>query len=306
MRRFLLRRVMTSVITLLVVTVLVFLLARLQGDPRAVMLSDYTTNEQWDAWGRAMGLDRPIVIQYLIYMGNLAKGDLGDSLIQQETAVTTLLWRRIPNTVELALAAFGLSVVIGVPLGVLAAIKRASPWDYLARSFAIVGHSAPSFWVGLILMVVFAVGLGWFPTSRKVGATSIVLPAIALGWSAAGGLLRLVRSSMLEVMDTEYVKLARAKGVPARTVIWKHAMRNALIAPITYAGLLLAGLLTGTVVIESVFAWPGLGLLAIQAVQKSDYPILQGVILLVTLIYVLTTVAVDVLYAAVDPRIKYG
>ena len=306
MKAFLVRRAGMSLVTLLAVSMLVFMLARLQGDPRAVMLSDYTTNEQYEAWGREMGLDKPIAIQYLVYIGKVIKGDLGDSLLQDGTSVATLLWRRIPNTVELALAAFVVALILGIPLGVLAAITRGSVWDYGARSFAIFGHSAPSFWVGLIFIVVFAVELGWFPTSRKTGLDSLVLPSMALGWGAAGGILRLMRSSMLEVLDSEYVKLAKAKGMSSLQVVWKHAFRNALIAPLTAAGLLFAGLITGTVVTESVFAWPGLGLLAIQAVNKSDYPVLQGVILLVTVIYVLTALAVDLLYAYIDPRIKYN
>lgn len=306
MRAFLIRRALMSLVTLVAVSMIVFMLARIQGDPRAVMLSDYTTNEQYEAWGREMGLDKPIAIQYVVYMGKVVTGDLGDSLLQHGTSVGTLLWRRIPNTVQLSIAAFMFSLIIGIPLGVLAAVTRASVWDYSARAFAIFGHSAPSFWVGLIFIVLFAVELGWFPTSRNDdGWKSLVLPSLALGWGAAGGILRLMRSAMLEVLDSEYVKLAKAKGMSSAQVVWKHAFRNALIAPLTAAGLLFAGLITGTVVTESVFAWPGLGLLAIQAVNKSDYPVLQGVILLVTVIYVITALAVDLLYAYIDPRIKY-
>ena len=306
MRAFLLRRALMSLVTLIAVSMIVFILARIQGDPRAVMLSDYTTNEQYEAWGREMGLDRPIAIQYVVYMGKVMRGDLGDSLLQHGTSVGELLWKRIPNTVQLSIVSFAVALIIGIPLGVLAAITRASVWDYLSRAFAIFGHSAPVFWVGLIFIVIFSVELGWFPTSRNDdGWKSLVLPSLALGWGAAGGILRLMRSAMLEVLDSEYVKLAKAKGMSSGQVVWKHAFRNALIAPLTAAGLLFAGLITGTVVTESVFAWPGLGLLAIQAVNKSDYPVLQGVILLVTVIYVVTALAVDLLYAYIDPRIKY-
>ena len=306
MRAFLVRRALMSLVTLVAVSMIVFMLARIQGDPRAVMLSDYTTNEQYEAWGREMGLDKPIAIQYVVYMGKVVRGDLGDSLLQHGTSVGELLWKRIPNTVQLSIVSFAVALIIGIPLGVLAAITRATVWDYLSRAFAIFGHSAPVFWVGLIFIVIFSVELGWFPTSRNDdGWRSLVLPSLALGWGAAGGILRLMRSAMLEVLDSEYVKLAKAKGMSSAQVIWKHAFRNALIAPLTAAGLLFAGLITGTVVTESVFAWPGLGLLAIQAVNKSDYPVLQGVILLVTVIYVVTALAVDLLYAYIDPRIKY-
>ena len=217
-----------------------------------------------------------------------------------------LMWDKIPNSAQLAGVAFAFSVIIGLPLGILAAVTRGGVWDYVARSFAMIGHSAPSFWVGILLIMVFAVFIDWFPTSRKdEGLKSFILPAITLGWGSAGGQLRLMRSSMLEVLDAEYIKLARAKGVSRYGVILKHAMRNAFIAPLTYAGLTLAGLITGTVVVETVFAWPGLGRLSFWAIQNSDYPILQGIILLVTVAFVVTAFVTDVLYAYLDPRIRY-
>ncbi len=304
MQKFLFRRFTAAIVTLLTVSVLVFALARMQGDPRTILLSDDTTQEDYDAWGREFGLDKPISVQYLIYMGKLVRGDLGKSVLQR-VPVSKLLWARIPNSAQLAALAFLFSIIIGVPLGVLAAVTRGGAWDYLARSFAIIGHAAPSFWIGLVLIFVFAVSLEWLPTSRKSGLDSMILPAITLGWGSAGGQLRLVRSSMLEVMDSEFIKLARAKGVPGMSVVWKHALRNAMIAPLTFAGLTLAGLITGTIVVETIFAWPGLGLLSIQALNNSDYPVIQGVILLVTLVYVVTAFGVDILYAYLDPRIKY-
>ena len=256
-----------------------------------------------------------MVVQYVIYLGKLLKGDLGDSILQRRP-VTELMWQRIPNSAQLAVVAFGFSIIIGIPLGILSAVTRGNAWDYLSRSFAMFGHAAPSFWVGIVLIFIFAVGAqinfglfdlktDWFPTSRKVdGWRSFVLPAITLGWASAGGQLRLMRSSMLEVLEEEYIKLARAKGASRYTVILKHAVRNALIAPLTYAGLTLAGLVTGTIVVETVFAWPGLGLLSIWAVNNSDYPILQGVILLVTFAFVFTAFVTDMLYAFLDPRIR--
>ena len=301
---FLLRRFAAAVVTLITVSVLVFALARLQGDPRTILLSDDTTQADYDAWGREFGLDKPITVQYLIYMGKLVRGDLGKSVLQR-VPVSRLMWARIPNSAQLAVVAFALSLIIGVPLGVLAAVKRGGTWDYLARAIAIVGHAAPSFWIGLLLIFVFAVTLEWLPTSRKTGLDSMILPAITLGWASAGGQLRLVRSSMLEVLDSEYIKLAQAKGVPRMSVIWKHALRNAMIAPLTFAGLTFAGLITGTIVVETIFAWPGLGLLSIQALNNSDYPVIQGVILMVTLVYVVAALAVDIIYAYLDPRIKY-
>ena len=318
MKKFLIRRAITAVITLLAVTVLVFILARMTGDPRVLLLGDQTqtSQEQWDAWGRDFGLDKPLVIQYVIYLGKLVRGDLGDSILQRRP-VSELMWQRMPNSAQLAVVAFALSIAIGIPLGILSAVTRGSAWDYISRSFAMFGHAAPSFWVGIVLIFVFAVGVevsfglfdiktDWFPTSRKEeGLRSFILPAVTLGWASAGGQLRLMRSSMLEVLDAEYIKLARAKGASRYAVILKHAVRNAFIAPLTYAGLTLAGLVTGTIVVETVFAWPGLGLLSIWAVNNSDYPILQGVILLVTFAFVLTAFATDILYAFLDPRIRF-
>jgi peptide/nickel transport system permease protein len=318
MKKFLVRRAMTAVITLLAVTVLVFILARMTGDPRVLLLGDQTqtSQEQWDAWGRDFGLDKPLVVQYVIYLGKLVRGDLGDSILQRRS-VTELMWQRMPNSAQLAVVAFAFSIAIGIPLGILSAVTRGSAWDYISRSFAMFGHAAPSFWVGIVLIFIFAVGVevsfglfdiktDWFPTSRKEeGLRSFVLPAVTLGWASAGGQLRLMRSSMLEVLDAEYIKLARAKGASRYAVILKHAVRNAFIAPLTYAGLTLAGLVTGTIVVETVFAWPGLGLLSIWAVNNSDYPILQGIILLVTFAFVLTAFTTDVLYAFLDPRIRF-
>ena len=318
MKKFLVRRAITAIVTLLAVTVLVFILARMTGDPRVLLLGDQTqtSQEQWDAWGRDFGLDKPLVIQYVIYLGKLVRGDLGDSILQRRP-VSELMWQRMPNSAQLAVVAFAFSIIIGIPLGILSAVTRGSAWDYISRSFAMFGHAAPSFWVGIVLIFIFAVGVeislglfefktDWFPTSRKAeGLRSYILPAITLGWASAGGQLRLMRSSMLEVLDAEYIKLARAKGASRYAVILKHAVRNAFIAPLTYAGLTLAGLVTGTIVVETVFAWPGLGLLSIWAVNNSDYPILQGVILLVTFAFVVTAFATDVLYAFLDPRIRF-
>ena len=318
MKKFLIRRAITAIVTLLAVTVLVFILARMTGDPRVLLLGDQTqtSQEQWDAWGRDFGLDKPLVIQYVIYLGKLVRGDLGDSILQRRP-VSELMWQRMPNSAQLAVVAFAFSIIIGIPLGILSAVTRGSAWDYISRSFAMFGHAAPSFWVGIVLIFIFAVGVeislglfeiktDWFPTSRKEeGLRSYILPAITLGWASAGGQLRLMRSSMLEVLDAEYIKLARAKGASRYAVILKHAVRNAFIAPLTYAGLTLAGLVTGTIVVETVFAWPGLGLLSIWAVNNSDYPILQGVILLVTFAFVVTAFLTDVLYAFLDPRIRF-
>jgi len=290
-------------VTMLVVTMVVFALSRIQGDPRGVLLPEDATLKQYEDFGKELGLDRPVFVQYVIYISRLAKGDLGKSILQRKS-VAEILRLRIPNSAQLAASAFIFSLLVGIPLGVMAALKHGTGWDYGARLFAMVGQAMPVFWIALMLIFVFGVALGWVPTSRKVDWTSYILPTVTLGWFAAAGQLRLIRSSLLEVLQAEYVRLARAKGVSGVLVVWKHALRNALIAPLTFAGLTLAGLISGSIVVETVFAWPGLGSLAFQAVSNSDYPILQGVILLITFFYVLANLLVDILYLFLDPRIK--
>ncbi|MDP3061608.1 MAG: ABC transporter permease [Chloroflexota bacterium] len=305
MRRFLARRVLTAFITLFLVSVLIFGLARMQGDPRMVYLSDQASKEQFEAWGRKLGLDRPLYYQYWVFLKDVVRGDLGESILQRKP-VASLIWGRVPASAQLALAALLFSILIGVPIGVLSAVKRGTVWDYLSRAFALIGQAMPVFLIGLVLMLVFAVQLGWFPTSRRGGFSHYILPSITLGWYYASGQVRLLRSAMLDVLDSEYIKFARAKGLGERLVIWKHALRNAIIAPLTFAGVTLGGLVAGSIVVETVFAWPGIGLLFIQSVMESDYPVLQGVVLFATLAFVLAALAVDVIYAYVDPRIRYG
>ena len=212
---------------------------------------------------------------------------------------------RLPATFQLALFAFSISLVVGVPLGVFSAVKRGSVFDQFGKLVSLIGQSAPPFWLGIMLMFFFAVRLGWVPPYGRQDWNSIVLPAITLGWFYVAANLRLVRSAMLDVLDSEYIKLARAKGVSRSAVILKHGLRNALIPPLTFAGVTLGALVTGSLVTETVFAWPGLGQLAVQALFASDYPLMQGVVIVFTLMYVMAAFLVDVLYAYIDPRIRY-
>lgn len=251
-----------------------------------------------------MGLDRPLVVQYAIWIADAVRGDFGQSLSQRTNSLEVIA-ARIPATLQLALGAFAFALLVGLPLGVLSAVKRGSAVDYLGRAVALFGQALPPFWLGIMLILIFAVRLGWLPTSRQGGIENFILPSITLGWLAASGILRLVRSSMLEVLDSEYVKLARAKGVGRLHVVWKHAFRNAILAPLTYAGLLLASLITGAVVTETVFAWPGLGRLAVQAVYANDFPVITGVVMLFTVVYVGMNFLIDVAYGYFDPRIRY-
>jgi peptide/nickel transport system permease protein len=217
-----------------------------------------------------------------------------------------IILERIPATLQLGLAAFIFSVLLGVPLGILSAVKRGSALDIIGKVVALIGQSAPVFWLGLMLMFLFAVKLEWVPPFGKQQVSSIILPAIALGWFYAAANMRLLRSAMLNVLDSEFVRLARAKGVSNNAVIWRHSLRNALIPVLTFAGVTLGGLVTGSVVVETVFAWPGLGRLAIEALLGNDYPLMQAVIIAFTLMYVLAALFVDIMYAYIDPRIRYA
>ena len=233
------------------------------------------------------------------------RGDLGNSLMEHRP-VTSAIMERLPATLQLGLASFGYAMLIGIPLGVLSAVKRGTFWDYLGRVFALLGQALPPFWVGLMLIFFFAVRLQWLPSAQRGGIDHFILPTVTLGWLTAAAFLRLVRSAMLEVLDAEYIKFARAKGVRGSIVIWKHAFRNALIPPLTFGGVLLAGKFTGAVVTETVFAWPGMGRLALTAVYNNDFPLLAGCILMFMVIFVGLAFLVDVAYAYVDPRIRYG
>lgn len=305
MQRFLVRRFFISIITLFVVSVVIFAMSRAAGDPRHVFLDDYSTQADWDRLTVSLGLDKPYYQQYGIFLAGALKGDLGKS-IKEKRPVTEIMVERLPATVQLAAVAFGFSILLGVPLGVLSAVRRGSPMDAGGKLIALIGQSAPNFWLGIMLMFFFAVKLDLVPPYGRQSAFSIILPAITLGWYYVAANLRLIRSAMLNALDSEFVKLARAKGVSPAGVIWKHALRNALVPALTFAGVTLGALVTGSLVVETVFAWPGLGQLAIQALFSSDYPLLQGVVMMFTILYVLAALLVDILYAYIDPRIRYA
>ena len=305
MQRFLLRRFLISIVTVLVVSVMIFGMSRAVGDPRVLLLDDYSTKDDWDRLGRELGLDKPYYEQYGIFLRDALKGEFGESIQQGRPAMHIIL-ERLPATMQLGFAAFILSLVVGIPLGILSAVMRGSLLDQFSRIVALVGQSAPPFWLGIMLMFFFAVQLDWLPPFGREGPESVILPAITLGWFYAAANLRLIRSAMLDVLDSEYIKLARAKGVSSISIILKHAFRNALIPPLTFAGVTLGALVTGSLVTETVFAWPGLGKLAVDSLFGMDYPLLQGVVIVFTLMYVGASFLVDVLYAYIDPRIRYN
>ena len=315
MQRFIIIRLVHAVIALLAISLIIFALIRLSGDPLDTLLDEDATEED-DARVRAYwGLDKPLHIQYAVYMGNIFTGKLGESIRFPGQDASQLLLNRLPATLELALVALSVSALIALPLGVIVAVKKDTGIDIAGKIVALLGQSVPSFWLGLMLMWVFAVHLQLLPTSGRGSLEvsdfgwdrlkHIILPGIALGYFQVAALMRLIRSSMLEVLDTEYVKLARIKGIPEWKVIWKHCVRNAMIAPLTYFGLVIGGLMTGSVVIETIFTWPGVGLLAIDALRSQDFQVVQSVVLFFAVVFIAFNLAVDILYAYLDPRIRY-
>ena len=292
------------IFTMIVVSMIIFILARLGGDPRALLLEDYSSQEQWDQLGEELGLDKPLYHQYALFLWNVVQGDFGNS-VKYRAPVMPVIVDHMWATFELGMSAFVFSLVVGIPLGVLSSVKRGSMADQVGKVVALIGQSAPSFWLGIMFMFLFAVHLRWLPTFGREEPTSIILPMITLSWVILAGNLRLMRSAMLDVLDSEYIKLARAKGVSGRVVIWKHALRNALIPPLTFAGVNMGALMTGAVTTELVFAWPGMGQLAIQALWAFDYPMIQAITIIFSLMFAGAALLVDVLYGYLDPRIRY-
>ncbi|MFC2002257.1 ABC transporter permease [Chloroflexota bacterium] len=304
MQRYIIMRLLQGVATLLVISILVFAFARLTGDPRHMLLPIEATEEDYIRVGKELGLDKPLPVQYFTFIRDLAKGDLGTS-IRTRQPVIDLIGQRLPNSAKLASVAMLLGILMGLPLGVLAAVRKGKGIDSVAQVVAVLGQSMPSFWLAIMLIMLFAVHLQWFPPFGTGGISHYILPGFTMGWIAAAGITRLVRSSMLEVLDSEFVKLARIKGVSEIRVIWKHALRNALIPVVTYMGFQSAMVLSMAVVTETVFAWPGIGRLGYEGVMWRDYPVVQGVVMTIALIVVVINLAVDIIYAYIDPRVRY-
>lgn len=304
MLKFLLSRLISALIVMLGVSCLVFMfLHMVPGDPVEVMLGESAQPADREALRRALGLDQPLLAQMGHYYGNLLQFDLGTSLYSQRPIVEMLL-ERIPATAELAIASLLVAVVIAFPLGVLAAVRKDTPWDQGAMGLSLVGVSVPNFLMGPVLILVFSLWLGWFPVSGRDGFASLILPAITLGTALSSILSRMVRATLLEILHEDYIRTARAKGLSERVVIWRHALRNALLPVITLLGLQLGVLLGGAVITEVVFSWPGLGSLTIESIQRRDYPVVQACVLFISLIYVVVNTLTDLVYGVLDPRVR--
>jgi peptide/nickel transport system permease protein len=304
MHGFIFSRVIQATITLLILSVAVFLSVRITGDTAAYMLGPDEGRMEYEAMRKQLGLDRPLVVQYFDFLTDIVRADFGTSHFLERPA-REVLFERLPATLQLAAASFALAVIVGIPLGVLSAIKRDSIIDNFGKFFATMGIATPNFWIAIMLIMLFGAILGWLPTYGRGGLDHFVLPAFVLGWSAMAGMVRLGRSSMLEVLDSEYVKFARIKGLTERLVIWKHALKNATIPLLTFSGLTLAGLLNGSVAVEVVFAWPGIGRLMLQGINARDFPIVQATVMASGVFYIITALLVDILYAYVNPRIRF-
>jgi peptide/nickel transport system permease protein len=305
MQRYIFVRVLQTVVALWAVTIIVFALARITGNPLDTLLSFEATADDRALVAKAWGLDRPLYVQYFTFVGNALRGQFGESFKWRMSA-GELVVDRLPATLSLAGLSIAIATLVAVPVGVITAVKRDSFFDYGGKALALIGQAAPPFWVGLVLIWIFGVAFDLVPTSGRSGASSYILPAVSLGLFWVAALMRLIRSSMLDALDSEYVKLARVKGLPEWKVIWKHTLRNAAIAPITYFGIILGSLLVGSVSIETVFAWPGVGFLAFQSVLARDFPVIQTVVLFFSIIYIVTNLIIDILYAYLDPRIRYN
>src|ERR1700675_1938451 len=305
MKRFIVKGLGYAALSLVLLTLIIFLLVRLTGDPSVLLVEPGASKEDLAAVRLQLGLDRPLWVQYGQFMSSLARGDLGHSFYYR-TPVLELYMSRLPHSLVLALAAMAFSLIVGIPTGIIAAVRVNQWWDSAGKIFALLGLSLPSFWVGLLLILFFSVYLGWLPSSGSGTAAHLVMPAFALGWYFAAAHMRLTRSSMLDVLGSEYVKLARLKGLPERQVIWKHAFKNAALPVVTFAALLFVALLNGSIIVETVFGWPGLGLLVIEAVDSRDYPIVQAVVLCLSAMYICANLLVDVLYAYLNPKIRYS
>ncbi len=303
MSTYIFRRLIQGFFTFLGVSALVFVMGHLTGDPIRLMVPETATREQREEVRKRLGLDRPILVQYGVFLGNLARGDLGRSYLQRQE-VSELVLGRMPATLELALVSMLISIVISIPLGVFVALKRNTPWDLLGSALALIGQAMPNFWFGMVLIVIFSVELKWLPISGRGTFAQLILPAVTLAMASVGYFTRLMRSSMLDVLGQDYMRTARSKGATERAILVRHGLKNALIPVVTMVGMQFGNVLTGAFIIEMVFAWPGIGRLGVNSLFERDFPVIQGVIILSSVVFVLSNLLVDIFYSVLDPRIS--
>ncbi|MCZ6618867.1 MAG: ABC transporter permease [Gammaproteobacteria bacterium] len=305
MTRYVISRVLQGLIAIFGALLIVFVAQRLSGDPVALMLPMDASEADFAAMREALGLDRPLLIQFAIFLGNALTGDFGQSY-QWNAPAMQLLLDRLPATLELAMAGLLFAVLLAVPLGVFSAVHRGSWMDRSAKVFAMLGQAIPGFWIGLLLILFIAVELQWLPAYGRGTLAHLVLPAVALGWYPVAAMTRTLRSSMLDVLESDYIRMERAIGLPERTIVWRYALRNAAVPLVTMVGVYFANMLGGAFVIEVVFAWPGVGRTVVDAVFARDFPVVQAGVMLSAVVFVVVNLLVDLSYGFIDPRIRRG
>ncbi len=305
MKGYILKRLFHSIFVLVGISLVVFIILHLTGDPAALLMPMDATPEQVAQFRQEMGFNDPIIVQYWRFFKGTLRGDFGQSFRHSQPALE-LVMERMPATIQLTLAAMVIALLVAIPVGIISAIRRNSILDHIGMTGALLGQSTPVFWLGIMLILIFSVTIQWFPSSGRGEIQHLVLPAITLGMFTMARTARMMRSSMLEVMGQEYMKTAKAKGLSPGMVILKHALKNAAIPVVTIIGMELGTLLGGAVITETIFAWPGVGRLAVQAIYNRDYPVVQAAVFLLASIFVLVNLVVDLLYTYLDPRVKLG
>jgi ABC-type dipeptide/oligopeptide/nickel transport system permease component len=303
MGAYIIRRLLQSMIVILGVIIITFLISRVLGDPVALLLPPEATPEQRAFLSKDLGLDRPLYVQLLVYVGKVLKGDFGQSFRHQEPAMKLLI-ERVPASLYLSLVATFISVIIAIPLGIISAIKRGTIFDRIGMTLALFGQSIPAFWAGIMMILLFAVKLGWFPPSGYGGLKHVFLPALTLAFFFSAATARLTRSSVLDVLDMDYVRYARLKGVPEFIVIMRHVIRNTFITILNIVALQLGLMLGGAVITEFIFSWPGIGRLSLDAIYNRDYPVIQATVVVAAAFFVVINLLVDIIYIATDPRVS--
>jgi peptide/nickel transport system permease protein len=301
--RLILFRTAQGLVSLWAVTVMLFVITRITGDPVKVLLPPEASREMYDQVRRSIGLDRPLIVQYFTYLGDLVHGNLGTSF-QSQLPVSQMIANRIPATLELGGAALLVTFVVGLPLGLYAGYRRGKVVDRIASLLAVLGQAAPTFWIGILAILVLAVHLELLPAGGRGGISHLILPAVTMAWASVAGVTRLMRSSVLETLESDYIRLCRVKGMSESRVLWKHALRNAALPVLTFGGVVTAGMMTGSVVTEAVFVWPGIGRLLLDAIGARDFPVVQGVVLVLAGVYIVINIAVDIFYAYLNPRLR--